>query len=71
MTYARLLDDVGNFEKKLLAFLGILAPHEDLYREFVALDLVEILGYVLWSGLTRPHSRIYWESAPFFWVVRM
>lgn len=72
-TYASLLDDLRDLDEELLVLLGILAPYEHLHREFVALDLVEIFGYCLWSGLARSFvdSMANRGSAPFFWVVRM
>lgn len=72
-THASLLDDLSNFDEELLVFLRILAPHENLHREFVALDLVEVFRYYLWSGLASSLVRtLYrWQSAPFFGVVRM
>lgn len=73
VTHAGLLDDLGDLGKELLVLFRILAPHEHLHGELVALDLVEILGYCLWSGLGRllvcAMSRL--GSAPFFCVVRM
>jgi len=53
VTHAGLLDDLGDLDEELLVLFRVLAPHEHLHGELVALDLVEILGYCLWSGLGR------------------
>lgn len=73
VTHAGLLDDLGDLDKELLVLFRILAPNKHLHRELIALDLVEIFGYCLRSGLVRllvcAMSR--GGGAPFFCVVRM
>lgn len=44
MTHASLFDNVCNLYKELLVLLGVLAAHQNLDRELVGLDLVEIFG---------------------------
>lgn len=73
VTHAGLLDDLGDLDKELLVLFGILAPNKHLHRELIALDLVEIFGYCLWSGLVclLVCAMARGRGAPFFCVVRM
>lgn len=73
ITHAGLLDDLRNLDKELLVLFRVFAPDKNLYGKLVALDLVEILGYCLWSDLERLLVCVMsrGESAPFFCVVRI
>ena len=72
-THASLLDDLGDLDEELLVLFRILAAHQHLHGELVALNLVEVFCYRLWSGLARSLVRATSRggSAPFFCVVRM
>jgi hypothetical protein len=56
MTYTCRLDSIRDLEEQLLVFGGILSPHEHLYRESAAFDLIKVFRCKDVSGTDRRYG---------------